>query len=72
MNKDLENATKAAQCAALLCEDLRALVSADNLVLSDIALRHLGNAQTLSADLDRLAANLKKMDEAERRPRLVS
>lgn len=60
---DIENATKAAQCAALLCDDLRELVRSDNLLLSDIALQHLGFAQNLKADLDRLASNLKQMEQ---------
>lgn len=38
MNHDLENATKAAQCADLLCQDLRALAITDNLILSDAGL----------------------------------
>ena len=61
MNHDLENATKAAQCAALLCDDLRALVRSDNLVLSDVAMNYLADAQNLKANLDRLAFNLKQM-----------
>lgn len=72
MNKDLEKAIKAAQCAALLCDDLLALVSTDNLVLSDVAMNNLCNAQNLKANLDHLASNLKKMDEVARRPHLVS
>lgn len=63
MNHDLENTTKAAQCAALLCEDLRELVRSDNLLLSDIAMQHLGFAQNLKANLDRLASNLKQMEK---------
>jgi hypothetical protein len=63
MSKDLENATKAAQCAALLCDDMIALVSSDNLILSDLAMQHLGFAQNIKADLDRLVANIKQMDK---------
>jgi len=62
MSKDLENATKAAQCAALLCDDLRALVRSENLILSDVAMHHMADAQNLKANLDRLAANLKQME----------
>ena len=65
MNHDLENATKAAQCAALLCDDLRALVRSDNLVLSDVAMNYLADAQNLKANLDRLAFNLKQMEVAQ-------
>ena len=63
MSRDLENATKALQCAALLCEDLRELVRSDNLLLSDIAMQHLADAQNLKANLDRLASNLKQMEK---------
>lgn len=62
MSRDLENATKAAQCAALLCGDLLALVRSDNPILSDVAMNHLATAQNMKADLDRLAANLEKME----------
>lgn len=63
MTPELENAAKAAQCAALLCDDLRELVRSDNLLLSDIAMQHLADAQNLKANLDRLASNLKQMEK---------
>ena len=39
MSADLENATKAAQTAALLAADLRELIRSDNLLLAELALR---------------------------------
>ena len=62
MNKDIENATKAVQCAALLCADLYELVRSDNLLLSDIAMEHLADAQNLKARLERIASNLEQME----------
>lgn len=59
---DIERTTKAAQCAALLCGDLRELVRSPNLLLSDIAMQHLADAQNLKANLERLASNLKQME----------
>lgn len=60
MSTEFENATKAAQCAALLCDDLRELVRSPNLLLSDIAMQHLADVQNLKANLERLAFNLKE------------
>ena len=62
MTPDLENATKAAQSAALLTDDLRALVRSDNPLLSDIALRELADVAALRTRLERLQANLEQMD----------
>lgn len=58
---DLEKATIAAQCAALLCQDLKALVVTDNLILSDVAVKELEIAAAQRIRLERLAANLKQM-----------
>jgi len=63
MKADLEKATKASQCAALLCDDLRDLVSTENILLSDIALNHLAIAAKLDADLDHLVSSLAQMKE---------
>jgi len=63
VSPNLENATKAAQCAALLCDDLRELVRTENLILSDVAMNHLATAQNLKADLERLAKNIEQMEE---------
>jgi len=62
MTRDLENATKAAQCAELLCGDLRELVKSENLLLSDVALAHLQTATRLRTDLERIAGLLKQME----------
>ena len=62
MMRDLENATKAAQAAALLVADLRALMASENLLLSDIALNELGVASLLCGRLQRLQSNLEQMD----------
>lgn len=59
MKRDIENATKAAQCASLLCDDLRALVISENPIIHYIAMEHLVLAIQLHAKLDRLANNLK-------------
>lgn len=61
MSLDLEKATKAAQCAELLCSDLLELVRTENLLLWEIAMRHLTSAQNLRAELERLVVNLKQM-----------
>lgn len=63
MSCDLENATKATQCAELLCSDLRALVCSDNLMLSDVALAELDRATALHLRLQRLQANLETMEQ---------
>ena len=60
MSADLENATKAAQTAALLHADLAALVRSDNLLLSDIALAEVGIVYGLRVRLERLQANLAR------------
>ncbi len=62
MNRDLENVTKAAQCAALLCSDLRALVCSDNLLLSDATLAELERVTALHIRLQRLQTNLETME----------
>ncbi len=59
---DLEKTTIAAQCAALLCQDLKALVVTDNLILSDVAVKELEIAAAQRIRLERLAANLKQME----------
>ncbi len=62
MNRDLENATVAAQCAALLCHDLKALAVTDNLILSDVIVKELEIAMAQRIRLERIAANLKQME----------
>ena len=62
MNHDLENATKAAQGADLLCQDLRALAITDNLILSDAVMAELEIAAAQRIRLERIAANLKQME----------
>lgn len=62
MTRDLENATKATQTAALLVSDLRALMASKNLLLSDIALNELGVVSLLCGRLQRLQANLEQME----------
>lgn len=61
MNRDLENATKAAQCAALLVADLRDLLKTDNPLLADIALSEVERAAEMQRRLERLQANLEIM-----------
>ena len=65
MNNDLEKATKAAQCAELLCQDIRALAATDNLILSDVVMKELEIAASQRIRLERLAANLKQMEVKE-------
>lgn len=62
MKREIENATKAAQCASLLCDDLRALIITENPIIHDIAMEHLVLAIQLHAKLDRLANNLKILE----------
>lgn len=62
MNRDLENATKATQGAELLCNDLKALVRTNNLLLSDVALAELEIVAALHLRLQRLQANLETME----------
>lgn len=62
MNHDLENATIAAQCAELLCVNLRALATTDNLILSDAVMAELEIAAAQRIRLERIAANLKQME----------
>lgn len=61
MSIDLEKATKAAQCADLLCNDLHDLSKTENLLLWEIATRHLASAQNLRIELARLARYLEQM-----------
>lgn len=63
MSPNLENATKAAQCAALLCDDLRALAVTDNLILSDVVMAELEIAVAQRIRLQRLVDNLAQMEE---------
>jgi len=62
MSRDLENATKAAQCAALLVADLKDLVRSDNLLLSDAALADLAIVAAVHIRLQRLQDNLETME----------
>lgn len=56
---DIENTTKAAQCAGLLCDDLTALAkSAKNPFLADLALELQAEALNLRVKLDRAVKNL--------------
>ena len=59
MSADLENATKAAQTAALLQQDLNELVRSDNLLLSDFAMRELEALRSIRTRLELLQALLK-------------
>jgi len=63
LSPELENATKAAQCAELLCSDLRALAVTDNLILSDVAMAELEIAVAQRIRLQRLVDNLTQMEE---------
>lgn len=58
MSADLENATKAAQTAALLQQDLNELVRSDNLLLSDFAMRELEAVRDVKTRLELLQALL--------------
>lgn len=58
MSADLENATKAAQTAALLQQDLNELVRSDNLLLSDFAMRELESVRDVKTRLELLQALL--------------
>lgn len=62
MSPNLENATKAAQCADLLCQDLKALAITDNLILHDAVIAELQIAAAQRIRLERIAANLKQME----------
>lgn len=64
MTNDLENATKAAQTAALLCSDLHELVKSENLLFSDIAIatEKLEQASELCQYLEQLQDKLKAME----------
>lgn len=62
MSRDLENATKAAQSAALLCKDLSELFKSDNLLLSELAFAELTLAANLRVRLERLQTHLKTME----------
>lgn len=62
MSRDLENVTKAAQCAALLVADLKDLVRSDNLLLSDAALVELERAAEQQIRLERLKFSLETME----------
>lgn len=62
MSRDIENATKAAQCASLLCDDLRALAVTDNLILSDAVMADIAIAAEMRIRLERIASNLKLME----------
>lgn len=54
--QDLENLTKAAQCANLLTKNIRAVVSADNPLLAEIALGLQEEAVAIEHRLQRLMA----------------
>lgn len=56
--KDLEHATKALHAAQFLISDLRSLVSSENLLLSDIAIRLLTDAAAMADRLDRVVVAL--------------
>ena len=58
MSPDLENATKAAQTASLLQQDLNELVRSDNLLLSDFAMRELEALRGIRTRLELLQALL--------------
>lgn len=51
---DSENLNKAVQCANLLAQDLKAIVSADNPLLGEIALGLLSEAAAIEQKLQRL------------------
>lgn len=58
MSADLENATKAAQTAVLLQQDLNELVRSENLLLSDFAMRELEALRGIRTRLELLQALL--------------
>ncbi len=66
---DVEKATKAAQSAAFLCNDLTQLVRSNNALLSDLALAALGHdlivaferVNELHICLERLQQNLEAL-----------
>lgn len=60
---DIENATKARQCAALLCADIQELMKSENTFLYDLALALLVEARAMENALDRAADNLKLMQQ---------
>lgn len=59
MASDIENAKKAAQSAAFLCNDLQQLVGCLNRLVSDLALDELEIAAKLRTRLERLQSNLE-------------
>jgi hypothetical protein len=58
MTRDREHATKAAQTAALLQQDLNELVRSENLLLSDFAMRELEAVRAVKTRLELLQALL--------------
>jgi len=52
--KDQESLIKSKQCANLLVQDLRELVSADNLLLGEVAIEILQQSILLEQKLNRL------------------
>lgn len=65
MTQNLENATKATQCAALLCDDLKSLeASTDSLILADVVKAEFAAAFGQLARLERLARTIGKMESA--------
>lgn len=61
---DLEKANVAAQCAAFLCNDLKAMAVTDNLILSDVIVKELEIAVAQRIRLERIVGNLKQMEVA--------
>ena len=62
MKRDLEKATVAAQSAAFLCNDLKAMAVTDNLILSDVIVKEIEIAVAQRIRLERIAANLTQME----------
>lgn len=61
MNRDHENAAKAAQTAALLQQDLNELVRSENLLLSDFAMRELEAVRAVKTRLELLQVLLAEV-----------
>lgn len=66
--KDLESINKSADGAALLSADLRAMISADDPLLGEIALAMVNEAQALSNQLERIRHLMTRGDEATALP----
>lgn len=64
MNNDHENTEKARQCAAMLCEDIRAICCSENMLLSDAAMELMALAGQIERKLARMELAIRPEGEA--------